>query len=173
MTKVCTKCKQEKGLEDFARDSKKADKRRSNCKGCERLYRKANREKRLLQKKQWFLKNKDKVQVRRKKYYHANKDKFKKYMEQYRINNPEKINANKSKRRAAKLRATPEWADPKKIEHVYWVCNFLSKYIGIEHHVDHIHPLQSDMICGLHVHTNLQILTAEENRSKGNKFECP
>ena len=35
----------------------------------------------------------------------------------------------------------------------------------------HIIPLQGKMISGLHIHNNLQIITRNKNRSKGNKYE--
>lgn len=68
-----------------------------------------------------------------------------------------------AKRRAKKLKATPSWADLKGIKNFYKNC-------PEGYHVDHIVPLQNDLVCGLHVENNLQYLTKEENLSKGNKF---
>jgi hypothetical protein len=36
--------------------------------------------------------------------------------------------------------------------------------------VDHIIPLKSDFVCGLHCHTNLRVITAEENKAKNNRY---
>lgn len=63
----------------------------------------------------------------------------------------------------------PPWADEKAIKSIYEKCDKLTRNTGIKHEVDHIYPLQSKYMCGLHVETNLQILTKEENRAKGNR----
>lgn len=70
--------------------------------------------------------------------------------------------ARQSKYRAAKLERTPSWANISSIKRFYDNCQ-----VGM--HVDHIVPLQGELVCGLHVENNLQYLTAKENCSKGNR----
>jgi hypothetical protein len=73
------------------------------------------------------------------------------------------------KRRAAKLVATPGWADSEKMFDVYLAAMMKEYETGIPHHVDHIVPLVSDIVCGLHCEANLQVLTQYENLAKNNR----
>ena len=76
-------------------------------------------------------------------------------------------------RRAAKLQRTPAWLTDKhrkEIAAIYKRAAQITARTGIAHHVDHILPLQGKNISGLHVPSNLQILTETENKSKGNTY---
>lgn len=46
----------------------------------------------------------------------------------------------------------------------------LKEYTGIQYHIDHIVPLKSGLVCGLHWPENIQIITATENIKKGNRY---
>lgn len=66
-------------------------------------------------------------------------------------------------RRAKKLKATPVWADKEAIKSMYDEAACL----GLE--VDHMVPLVSDYVCGLHCEQNMQLLTKSQNASKSNR----
>ena len=71
---------------------------------------------------------------------------------------------DQARRRGAKVDVSPE--ERKGIEALYAEARRLSIETGIPHDVDHIQPIIKG---GLHVLSNLQILTASENRSKGGR----
>lgn len=82
------------------------------------------------------------------------------------------LHAARFKRReAAKLCRTPPWVDHGAIEQVYLRSRELTAATGVGHQVDHIVPLQGRYVSGLHVQSNLQVLTALENKIKGRKFD--
>jgi hypothetical protein len=132
------------------------------------------------------LNNKEKLEEHRKEYYKENKENYKKYYKEYYRKNRESLieyqllyrnenrgisNSWKAYYRAAKLKATPNWANKEKIKNFYKESAKLTKETGILHTVDHIIPLRNPLVCGLHVENNLQILVVSENCSKSNKFE--
>lgn len=67
-------------------------------------------------------------------------------------------------RRANIKQQTPIWADLEKIKAVYKEA----RHLGLT--VDHIIPLRGEIVSGLHVHNNLQLMPASANSSKGNSF---
>lgn len=97
--------------------------------------------------------------------YHNDPEYKKKYLERKA---KQKAKANKyalyaSNYRAAKKLRTPAWADKEKIAKVYEKASILGMT------VDHYYPLQGENVCGLHVETNLRIISQSENDSKSNK----
>lgn len=68
------------------------------------------------------------------------------------------------RRNRAVKQATPLWADRKKILEIYRQA----KAIGMT--VDHVVPLNSKLVCGLHCEANLQILPMLENAAKAHRI---
>ena len=109
---------------------------------------KRNIKNRRLQSLKWYYKNKESANQRKK---------------QWDKNNPDKVAFYRIKRRYIEKQATPAWANKQKIRRIY-----LNRPTGFQ--VDHIIPLNSPIVCGLHVEDNLQYLPKFENVSKGNKL---
>ena len=106
----------------------------------------------------------------RKNWMANNVEKMREYRKNYRLSNLF-ISANATQRRnAQKKKALVLWANESKILDMYKLAENLSKKTGIKYHVDHIYPLQSNFICGLHCEANLQVIPAIENIKKSNKF---
>ena len=114
--------------------------------------------------------NKEEISQKYKKYRIKNIDKIKIKNQNWLINNREFVNAKNAKKRSLKLNASVSWADQEKIRWFYKQAIRLTRITGIKFHVDHIAPLKSKYVCGLHNEFNLQILMAYENQSKHNKF---
>jgi 5-methylcytosine-specific restriction endonuclease McrA len=143
-------------------------------------YREANKEKMNAYNKEYYQVNKEKLTAYREAnkekltaYRKANKEQRDAYMKSYAQTNPGKMSAKTAKRRAAKIQRTPNWLtvdDYHAIRTLYETAAALTKSTGIEHHVDHVIPLQGRTVSGFHCPNNLQILTQSENCSKNNKF---
>lgn len=173
--KMCSKCKDIKDLTNFSRNRTRLDGYEYWCKTCN-----SNRQIRHYdpsKKKQYYLANKEKILENRKQvkrghaYYKAHYEKYKNSIKRWINNNRSAVNAIAAKRRAQIKNATPKWADLAKIKEIYdkaQIFNLVFKDQG-PWEVDHIFPLQNTTVCGLHVHWNLQLLPAKENRRKWNK----
>lgn len=93
--------------------------------------------------------------------------------EQLRLAHEERLRSgtdSRSRRISIHRLATPRWVDRKQIKAVYRLAAETVMKTGIPHDVDHIHPLQGILCCGLNVPWNLQVIPASENRQKSNSF---
>ena len=104
------------------------------------------------------------------KSHERNKEKRLAAAREYKKKNRVEMTALQRKRHCGQLQRTPKWADQKAIKIIYGVCAALRDETGIKYEVDHVIPLQGEFVSGLHVESNLQILTKTENLKKNNKW---
>ena len=145
-------------------------KKREAC----RKYYAENKQKIREASRKWRAENKEKDCETRRKWRAENKEKMYEAQRQWSKANPSKITKYSANRRATRLNATPAWLTDKQqteMAAIYKEAVVMGKQTGIPHHVDHIVPLKGKNVSGLHVPWNLQILTATENISKGNRIK--
>lgn len=140
--KICTKCNKDQPLTEFG--SCKRSGKRSMCKSCVSMYNKA--------------------------YSKNNRDKYRKAQAKYRktLKGIASRNLRNAERR---LRYVPYLSkyDTLLIKDIYSTCAMMNANLPEKYEVDHIIPLNGKTVSGLHVPSNLQILTAKENNKKGNR----
>ena len=135
-----------------------------------KAWRGANKEDIAEYNKAYRSENEEKRKETDKAYRLANKEKVAETKKAYAKNNKDIVNTRTAKRRAAKLERTVAWSDADAIKALYTEAQRLTEETGTQHHVDHIIPLQGELVSGLHVQNNLQVLTAYANLSKSNTF---
>lgn len=83
------------------------------------------------------------------------------------------VRADTKNRRRKHRHATPPWLTRRQkteMRAMYQIAITMSKTTGEKYVVDHIWPLRSDFVCGLHVPWNLRVVTQAENALKSNKL---
>ena len=133
-----------------------------------KTYREANKEAISASNKAWYEANREKILAYKKAYQKANREKILAYKKAYQKANKEAVIARNAKHRARKrnlipvhLRDCPH--EKKRLVEIYKLRSILSEATGVQHHVDHMWPLNDG---GPHWSGNLQVIPAEENLSK-------
>ena len=146
---------------------------------------------RKLQHRLVQIKNADKIKAYDRKRYEEKKEEVLLRQKLRRTKNPEKqreINRNsyaknkeknlnmmagRDKKRRRILKNSKKLLNDKElnlINQIYQYAKRISKCTGIQHHVDHIISIRGEGVTGLHVPSNLQVIPATINLSKGNKL---
>lgn len=154
----CSRCNKPNPLAK-ANVSRKTGERlyRSWCTTCEKE-----------RKDKWRATNLTKHNQQSKAWVTKNKEKRKQIAEKYAQTHKHIIKRRSAVRKQRFKNATPSWLSEWDLFYIEELYD-LSLLRNLE--VDHIIPLNGKNVCGLHVPTNLQLLTRFENRSKGNKFD--
>ena len=95
------------------------------------------------------------------------------YRNAWKENNKVQVLADNKVRRRKHRQATPPWLTRKQkseIRQLYQMAITMTQTTGEQYVVDHIVPLRSHEVCGLHVPWNLRVITQEENLKKSNKL---
>ena len=120
-----------------------------------------------------YAKNAKNRNAQTRAYYADHREQERARMLEYQQRNLHLYAANAAKRRAAERQATPAWLTEDHLtmmQITYQMAELMSERMGEKYHVDHIHPLNGENVCGLHVPWNLQVITARDNISKSNKM---
>lgn len=150
--KICTKCKQEKTLDYFYKQTDGKFGVTSRCKPCV-----------LASNKEWSNKNETQRKQKIRDWQLKNKEKCLEATRQWRKRNLAYDAFRARTYRTRKMNQCPPWADLEKIKEIYLTC-------PPGYHVDHIIPLKGILASGLHVENNLQHLPAKHNLQKRNLY---
>lgn len=133
-------------------------------------YAAKHREEAAARARAWQRDNPERAQEKKRIWNATNPERARKNKLNWNAANRGKVIAFSASRKAKKLRATPAWANSAAIAEVYRQATLMTKLTGVQYHVDHIVPLKSKLVSGLHVEFNLRVIPKLDNLKKSNRF---
>lgn len=161
VSRFCRCCGKEKLLADMKADKSKPNGRASICKPCHRDSMRAHY-------------NTPTGKAASAAYYAANNDKDKKreYDKKRRAiywrKKRSDLLASTNERRGRIRAGRAKWANKFFISEIYKLAVARTAATGVKWEVDHIVPVSSPLVCGLHCEANLQVITEAANKKKNN-----
>ena len=119
-------------------------------------------------KRKYYERNKELVIARASSRPNSNKQR---YRATWKKNNPEITRTSNNAWKRRQKNACPVWLSAEhrsEINKIYLNAQKISEATGERYVVDHIVPLKSDIVCGLHVPWNLRVVTNLINATKRN-----
>ena len=186
--KKCSKCGLEKPKSEFYARPERTNGVRSSCKACDVLkamaFQASHPDKQKAALAKYYRDQKERDKAKSPEWHAArlaaHKAKAAKWRKEHPGANAKSVAAwyrahpdKTAVYRATKLRAAPAWANQFFIQEAYALARLRTEQKTGGHdkwHVDHIVPLRSKLVCGLHVENNLEVIPAYRNRSKGNRY---
>lgn len=131
-----------------------------------REYRARNEEQVFLLQKRYRKNHADKIKAENAQWRADNADQHRSNALNWSKNNRDKVYVTNGKRRGQSRLATPKWANFFFMAEAYSLARLRTKVMGFKWHVDHIVPLRSKLVCGLHCEQNMQVIPAVDNLKK-------
>lgn len=169
--KPCGRCHEAKPLADFGVRRASPDGLAHTCKECVKERSHQWRLDHPGAHQQWYQENKEHKAVYWAAWQEKNKERTSANYKAWATANKDRVTALSAKRKAIKRSAVAPWIDHDAVRAIYAEAARLTAETGVRHEVDHVIPLQGELVCGLHWEGNLQVLTKVENIRKSNRFD--
>jgi len=149
----------------------------STCHECNSLRGQRDRSspKKKAEQRNRYLQTREIVIARSRQWQKENGDADKAIRRAYRSRNAGKLIAANRLRNTRHATAIPSWSETKEIDRLYLEVANLNDRHNLEGKdklcVDHIIPIDSKTVCGLHCMANLQVLSKSLNSSKGKTYQ--
>ena len=150
--------KRTKSAEHYQRNQKQLAEKRA-----------ASKEKNRLKNQAYYRQHKDRLLTANALWRAANPERNKERLRKWQRANPGMQALLRRKRKILQKQATPNWANNDAMAALYATAAGLNMLLGEWHHVDHIVPLSSRIVCGLNCEANLRVVSGLENMKKGNR----
>jgi hypothetical protein len=132
-------------------------------------FKHANVEQNRAKAREWARNNLERNRENARRWAELNNARVIANVRAYQKLHPEMRAESVRRRRAALAASKVDWAEEFIIAEIYDLARKRTEVTGHAWQVDHIVPIRSKLVCGLHVHWNLAVIPARINRRKSNR----